>query len=95
VRSVRRFPFGQEPARPRVERTVQLPPPEPRTTAPLVGFVPPEQVLPFRVLVLPPPPIVPATPPAHSRTSFETAATIVLAVLGVAITVCLIATWGR
>ena len=60
MKLVRRFPFGQEPARPRVETA---PVPE-RTTLPLVeSGAPPRPVLPFRAAVMRSPPPVPEAPP--------------------------------
>lgn len=62
--TVRRFPFGSEPAlppSPPAERTMPVPPPDPQATAPLSDFVSPRSPLPFRT---PEPPTerVPLTP---------------------------------
>ena len=56
--SQRRFPFGRAPAVP----VAPPPDPPPRMTEPLVGFVPPGRVLPFRPPRIALPPAPPAPP---------------------------------
>ena len=70
MKLVRRFPFGHEPAWPRVESA----PVAERITVPLAeSDAPPRPALPFRVAPILPPPVLPearprtATAPAPSR----------------------------
>jgi len=53
VRPARLFPFGHDAAQPREARPARLVPE--RVTDPLVGFVPPERVLPFSAPAQPAP----------------------------------------
>jgi hypothetical protein len=104
MRSLRRFPFGKAPAPMLTQSTAPLPlrppPPDPKATAPLADFMPPERVLPFRA---PPPPALPASlvpplpphPARRSRVSYQNVAAVILIVLDLVVFAYVAATWGR
>lgn len=101
--SPRRFPFGQEPVLVRApeeppskssaEQTVPLAPLA-EQTVPLAAFLPPSRALPFSPVLVPAPPAS-APAPAQSRTSFRTAAALVLLALDLLVLGYLFATWGH
>jgi hypothetical protein len=105
MRSLRRFPFGSAPSRPRVELTGPLPPPQKQVTALLVDFTPAARPLPFREPApvpapLPLSPLVPPLPPRaltrrRWRVSRRTAAVLVLLAIDLAAFAVIVATCKR